>query len=88
MKYKSFETACHFIDDYSHKLLKNSPNLKLHCYRAVMEVLLRQIDPALVLTAVRCKKIKNAAALTFSEYAEKVIRRVKGEFHPFHAELN
>lgn len=82
LKYKSFETACHFIDDYSQKLFDNSPNLKLHCYRAVMEILLRKINPDFILTAVRCKKIKNAAAMNFSEYAENVIRRVTGDFDP------
>lgn len=76
LKYKSFETACHFIDDYTDKLLSNSPKLKLHCYRAIMEVIMRKLDPDLVLASVRCKKIKNAGDMTFSEYASKVLERV------------
>jgi len=76
LRYKSFETACHFIDDYTEKLLNNSPKLKLHCYRAIMEVIMRKLDPDLVLASVRCKKIKNAGDMTFNEYASKVLERV------------
>jgi len=76
LRYKSFETACHFIDDYTEKLLTNSSKLKLHCYRAIMEVLLRKMDPQLVLASVRCKKIKNASEMSFREYASKVLERV------------
>jgi len=77
LKYKSFEVACHFVDDYVRKLQTNSPNLKLHCYRAVMEVFIRHVDPALALSAIRCKKIKNAGQLSFIEYAHKVFERLQ-----------
>ncbi|XP_057303725.1 methyltransferase-like protein 25B isoform X1 [Hydractinia symbiolongicarpus] len=82
LQYKSFETACHFVEDYAKKLLNHSPNLKLHCYRAVMEVFIRHVDPSLVLAPVRCKKIKNAASMTFVEYAEKVFERLDKVFDP------
>ncbi|XP_066930345.1 methyltransferase-like protein 25B isoform X1 [Clytia hemisphaerica] len=81
LKYKSFETACHFLGDYADKLLGNSPNIKLHCYRAIMEVFIRHVDPSLVLAAIRCKKIKNASAMSFEEYAAKVFERLKLPFH-------
>ena len=77
LRYKCFEVACHFVDDYIKKLMSNSPNLKLHCYRAVMEVFIRFVDPKLVMASVRCKKIKNAALLSFEEYAEKVFERLQ-----------
>ena len=77
LRYKCFEVACHFVDDYIEKLMSNSPNLKLHCYRAVMEVFIRFVDPKLVMASVRCKKIKNAALLSFEEYAEKVFERLQ-----------
>lgn len=48
--------------------IENSPNIKLHCYRAIMEVFIRHIDPSLVLAAIRCKKIKNASSMEFEEY--------------------
>jgi len=45
----------------------HSPNIKLHCYRAIMEVFIRHVDPSLILAAIRCKKIKNASAMKFEE---------------------
>ncbi|XP_065671514.1 methyltransferase-like protein 25B isoform X5 [Hydra vulgaris] len=80
--YKSLEVACHFIDDYSEKLLCNSPNLKLHCFRAVMEVFIRHVDPKLVLTSARCKKIKGASSMSFHEYAKKVFDNLNISFNP------
>ena len=77
LRYKCFEVACHFVDDYIEKLMSNSPNLKLHCYRAVMEVFIRFVDPKLVMASIRCKKIKNAALLSFEEYAGKVCERLQ-----------
>ncbi|XP_012556070.1 methyltransferase-like protein 25B isoform X2 [Hydra vulgaris] len=79
--YKSLEVACHFIDDYAEKLLCNSPNLKLHCFRAVMEVFIRHVDPKLVLTSARCKKIKGASSMSFHEYAKKVFDNLNISFN-------
>lgn len=56
------------INPYCYCPIENSPNIKLHCYRAIMEVFIRHIDPSLVLAAIRCKKIKNASAMEFEEY--------------------
>ena len=61
------EVLLPLYDFICYHYLDESPNLKLHCYRAVMEVFIRRVDPALVLAPIRCKKIKNAAAMSFEE---------------------
>ncbi|KAM8920799.1 methyltransferase-like protein 25B isoform 2-T2 [Pelodytes ibericus] len=74
LSYKAREVACHAIEDYTERLRSNSSVLRSHCYRAVLETVIRGIDPAMKRTGVQT--IKKSHKLPFKEYAEQGLKRV------------
>ncbi|XP_073495609.1 methyltransferase-like protein 25B [Phyllobates terribilis] len=74
LSYKSREVACHAIEDYIERLKGESDMLRIHCYRAVLEMVIRGIDPTMKRAGVQT--IKNAHKLLFTEYAKQGLRRV------------
>lgn len=67
LSYKSREVSCHAIEDYCSRLMNESATLSSHCFRAVLETIIRDIDPTMKRTGV--KTIKKAHKLSFEEYA-------------------
>lgn len=74
LSYKSREVACHAIEDYTGRLKHQSDLLRVHCYRAVLETVIRGIDPTMKRVGVQT--IKNAHKLPFREYARRGLQRV------------
>ena len=74
LSYKSRELACHAIEDFQIRLRENSLHLKMHCYRAVLEYLIRQSFPDLIRPGVQT--IKKAYLLSFAEYVEKAYKKL------------
>ncbi|XP_075186777.1 methyltransferase-like protein 25B isoform X2 [Anomaloglossus baeobatrachus] len=74
LSYKTREVACHAIEDYIERLKGESDILRIHCYRAVLETVIRGIDPTMKRAGVQT--IKNAHKLPFTEYAKKGLRRI------------
>ncbi|KAM3918684.1 methyltransferase-like protein 25B [Leptodactylus fuscus] len=74
LSYKSREVACHAIEDYIERLKGESDVLRVHCYRAVLETVIRGVDPTMKRAGVQ--SIKNAHRLPFTEYAKKGLQRV------------
>ncbi|KAM9294549.1 methyltransferase-like protein 25B [Gastrophryne carolinensis] len=74
LSYKAREVACHAIEDYIERLKGDSDILRTHCYRAILEMVIRRLDPAIKRPGVQT--IKRAHMLTFHEYAEQGLRRV------------
>ncbi|XP_063276503.1 methyltransferase-like protein 25B isoform X1 [Prinia subflava] len=46
LSYRAREAACHALEEYKERLRGGSPHLRAHCYRAVLESLIRAADPA------------------------------------------
>uniref|UniRef100_A0A8C8SNE9 Ribosomal RNA adenine dimethylase domain containing 1 n=1 Tax=Pelusios castaneus TaxID=367368 RepID=A0A8C8SNE9_9SAUR len=74
LSYKAREVACHAAEDYTLRLRKESPVLRTHCYRAVLETLIRAADPARRRLGVQT--INKAHQLPFEEYARLGLQRV------------
>ncbi|XP_066465189.1 methyltransferase-like protein 25B isoform X2 [Eleutherodactylus coqui] len=74
LSYKSREVACHAIEDYIERLKGESDVLRIHCYRAVLEMVIRGIEPTMKRAGVQT--IKNAQKLPFKEYAKQGLQRV------------
>nr|XP_055066218.1 protein RRNAD1 [Misgurnus anguillicaudatus] len=74
LSYKAREGACHAIEDYLHRLREESGLLRTHCYRAVLETIIREARPQLRRPGVQT--VKKAHALSFSEYARMALPRV------------
>ncbi|XP_075700814.1 methyltransferase-like protein 25B isoform X2 [Rhinoderma darwinii] len=74
LSYKSREVACHAIEDYIDRLQGDSDILRTHCYRAVLETVIRGIDPTMKRAGVQT--IKNAHKLPFKEYAQQGLQRI------------
>lgn len=74
LSYKAREGACHAIEDYLHRLREESHLLRTHCYRAVLETIIREARPQLRRPGVQT--VKKAHALSFSEYARMALPRV------------
>lgn len=67
LSYEALEIACHAVDTYRERLcLGQYEELKVHCYRAVLEKILVKYWPHLRHTAV--KSIKHSNNMTFTEY--------------------
>ncbi|XP_028406922.1 protein RRNAD1-like isoform X2 [Dendronephthya gigantea] len=69
--YNALESACHAIDRYHKKLLEISPTLKLHSYRALLELLLKQKRPDCPRRQIRTLRTKKAVNMSFFEYVTK-----------------
>ncbi|XP_023657192.1 methyltransferase-like protein 25B isoform X2 [Paramormyrops kingsleyae] len=74
LSYKAREGACHAIEDYLQRLRQEDGLLRTHCYRAVLEVVIRGVRPDLRRAGIQT--IKKAHLLSFSEYARLGLPRV------------
>ncbi|XP_050986445.1 protein RRNAD1 isoform X2 [Labeo rohita] len=74
LSYKAREGACHAIEDYLHRLREESSLLRTHCYRAILESIIRAERPDMRRPGVQT--VKKAHALSFSEYACLALPRV------------
>ncbi|XP_024241608.1 protein RRNAD1 isoform X2 [Oncorhynchus tshawytscha] len=74
LSYKAREGACHAIEDYMHRLREESGLLRMHCYRATLETVIREANPELRRPGVQA--IKKAHLLPFTEYARLGLPRV------------
>uniref|UniRef100_A0A8C1Y500 Ribosomal RNA adenine dimethylase domain containing 1 n=1 Tax=Cyprinus carpio TaxID=7962 RepID=A0A8C1Y500_CYPCA len=74
LSYKAREGACHAIEDYLHRLREESGLLRTHCYRAILESIIRAERPDMRRPGVQT--VKKAYALSFSEYARLALPRV------------
>ncbi|NWS78875.1 RRNAD protein, partial [Crotophaga sulcirostris] len=74
LSYRAREAACHAVEEYEERLAKESERLRVHCYRAVLESLIRAAKPGLKRPGVQT--VKKAHALSFPEYARLGLPRV------------
>lgn len=65
LSYRAREAACHALEEYVGRLRGESGCLRVHCYRAVLEPLIRAADPGKKRPGVQT--VKKAHALTFSQ---------------------
>ncbi|XP_068626756.1 methyltransferase-like protein 25B isoform X2 [Battus philenor] len=69
LSYASREIACHAIELYSERLLQGQyEDLKVHAYRAALEIMLVEHDPALKHSPIR--SIKHTNNMTFDMYVQ------------------
>lgn len=47
LPYRLREGACHALEEYTERLQRAGPGLRTHCYRATLEVVIRQARPDL-----------------------------------------
>ncbi|TRY89446.1 hypothetical protein DNTS_016046 [Danionella cerebrum] len=74
LSYKAREGACHAIEDYLHRLREDSSLLRTHCYRAILETIIRDQRPDLRRPGIQT--IKKSHLLSFPEYAQLALPRV------------
>nr|XP_025968608.1 protein RRNAD1 [Dromaius novaehollandiae] len=74
LSYKAREVACHALEDYAGRLRAGDGALRMHCYRAVLETLIRAADPGKKRLGVQT--VNRAHALSFVEYARLGLPRV------------
>ncbi|CAH2050850.1 unnamed protein product, partial [Iphiclides podalirius] len=75
LSYTSREIACHAIELYSERLQRGEyEDLKIHAYRAALEKILVEHDPALKHSPVR--SIKHSRNMTFDSYCEAALGRL------------
>ncbi|XP_069073933.1 methyltransferase-like protein 25B isoform X1 [Pleurodeles waltl] len=74
LSYKSRELSCHAIEDYCSRLMNESTSLSSHCFRAVLETVIRDIDPTMKRVGVQT--IKKSHKLSFEEYAYLGLERL------------
>ncbi|NXK57089.1 RRNAD protein, partial [Chauna torquata] len=74
LSYRAREAACHALEEYAGRLGRDSDCLRIHCYRAVLETLIRTADPSKKRLGVQT--VKKAHALSFPEYARLGLPRV------------
>lgn len=67
LSYKAREGACHAVEDYVRRLREDSELLRTHCYRAMLEVFIRDARPDLCRAGIQT--IKKAHVLAFTEWA-------------------
>ncbi|OXB54368.1 hypothetical protein ASZ78_007213 [Callipepla squamata] len=67
LSYRAREAACHAVEEYTERLGKDSKCLRIHCYRAMLETLIRAADPSKKHLGVQIAK--EAYMLSFQEYA-------------------
>lgn len=65
LSYKAREGACHAVEDYVRRLREDSELLRTHCYRAMLEVFIREARPDLCRAGIQT--IKKAHVLAFAE---------------------
>ncbi|NXX12002.1 RRNAD protein, partial [Podargus strigoides] len=75
LSYRARESACHALEEYERRLLGgDSDRLRPHCYRAVLETLIRAAAPGTKRPGVQT--VKNSHTLSFSQYAQLGLPRV------------
>ncbi|XP_034030273.1 protein RRNAD1 [Thalassophryne amazonica] len=74
LSYKMREGACHAVEDYIRRLREESKLLRTHCYRAILEIFIRDVRPELRRAGIQT--IKKAHLLSFTEYARLGLARV------------
>uniref|UniRef100_UPI003AAA92CB methyltransferase-like protein 25B n=1 Tax=Centroberyx gerrardi TaxID=166262 RepID=UPI003AAA92CB len=74
LSYKAREGACHAMEDYIRRLREESGLLRIHCYRATLETIVRGARPELRRAGIQT--IKKAHLLPFTEYARLGLARV------------
>ncbi|KAJ8354612.1 hypothetical protein SKAU_G00221790 [Synaphobranchus kaupii] len=74
LSYKAREGACHAMEDYLQRLREESGLLRIHCYRAALETVIRGAQPDLRRAGIQT--IKKAHLLPFPEYARLGLPRV------------
>ncbi|KAM6112566.1 LOW QUALITY PROTEIN: methyltransferase-like protein 25B [Phoenicopterus ruber ruber] len=74
LSYRAREAACHALEEYVGWLARGSGCLRAHCYRAVLETLIRAADPGKKRPGVQT--VKKAHALSFPQYARLGLPRV------------
>ncbi|XP_066466399.1 methyltransferase-like protein 25B [Tiliqua scincoides] len=74
LSYKAREGACHALEDYTLRLQEESATLRTHCFRAMLETVIRAADPAKKCLGVQ--SINKAHMLRFEEYAQLGLARV------------
>nr|AAI52600.1 Zgc:110579 protein [Danio rerio] len=74
LSYKAREGACHAIEEYLQRLREESTLLRTHCYRAILENIIRAHRPDIRRPGVQT--VKKAHMLSFSEYARLALPRV------------
>uniref|UniRef100_UPI00398ECED6 methyltransferase-like protein 25B isoform X2 n=1 Tax=Pristiophorus japonicus TaxID=55135 RepID=UPI00398ECED6 len=74
LPYKLRETACHAIEDYAGRLRVQHTGLRVHCYRAVLETIVRRLRPSVRRPALQLAR--NAHLLPFDDYARAGLRRL------------
>uniref|UniRef100_H3D618 Methyltransferase like 25B n=1 Tax=Tetraodon nigroviridis TaxID=99883 RepID=H3D618_TETNG len=74
LSYKAREGACHAVEDYVRRLQEESELLRTHCYRAMLELFIREARPDLCRAGIQT--IKKAHMLPFTQYARLGLARV------------
>ncbi|XP_074785076.1 methyltransferase-like protein 25B [Athene noctua] len=74
LSYRAREGACHALEEYAGRLDGESGCLRAHCYRAVLETLIRAADPSKKRPGVQT--VKKSHTLTFPQYARLGLPRV------------
>ncbi|NWW20949.1 RRNAD protein, partial [Falcunculus frontatus] len=67
LSYRAREAACHALEEYEGRLRGGSAHLRAHCYRAVLESLIRAADPGR--RHLGLQPGRKAHALSFPQYA-------------------
>lgn len=65
LSYKAREGACHAVEDYVRRLQEESELLRTHCYRAMLELFIREARPDLCRAGIQT--IKKAHMLPFTQ---------------------
>ncbi|XP_078392807.1 methyltransferase-like protein 25B isoform X2 [Cetorhinus maximus] len=74
LPYKLRELACHALEDYAARLREGSAGLQVHCYRAVLETIIRQLKPSLRRPGVQTSK--KTHLLPFGDYARAALQKL------------
>ena len=74
LSYLSKELSCHAIETYTKRLQskEESDKLKVHCYRALLELLIQETKPELKHSAL--KSVPKCHLMPFKEYALKATK--------------
>ncbi|XP_041320867.1 protein RRNAD1 isoform X1 [Pyrgilauda ruficollis] len=68
LSYRAREAACHALEEYQGRLRGGSAHLRAHCYRAVLESLIRAADPGK--RHLGLQPGRKAHTLSFPQYAQ------------------
>ncbi|XP_060516155.1 methyltransferase-like protein 25B [Cylas formicarius] len=91
LDYTSCETACHAIENYIEKIRQGDQSLRVHSFRAALEVLMVKTD--LKLAHSQTANVKYHKDMCFDEYCKKGLRDVyqkinKGDIESYQSIVN